>query len=91
MAQNTKFMTVPVANADSLPANITLIRLPPYSPELNSVENIWAYLRSNKLANTVLGNYNEIVEACCHAWNYFANDKKAATSISKREWATINL
>ena len=80
-----------VANADSLPANITLIRLPPYSPELNSVENIWAYLRSNKLANTVFGNYNEIVEACCNAWNFFANDKKAVTSISKREWATINL
>lgn len=34
-----------------MPANITPLRLPPYAPELNPVENVWAYLRSNKLAN----------------------------------------
>src|SRR5206468_2394393 len=27
-----------------VPDNITLLRLSPYSPELNPVENIWAYL-----------------------------------------------
>ena len=30
------------------PHNITLLRLPPYSPELNPMENIWDYLRGNK-------------------------------------------
>ena len=24
-----------------IPANITLLHLPPYSPELNAVENLW--------------------------------------------------
>jgi len=28
-----------------IPENIFLIHLPPYSPELNPVEHIWAYLR----------------------------------------------
>jgi DDE superfamily endonuclease len=32
-----------------LPHNITLLSLPPYSPELNPMENVWAYLRQNKL------------------------------------------
>ena len=32
-----------------MPQNIALLRLPPYSPELNLMENIWDYLRGNKL------------------------------------------
>ena len=36
-----------------LPDNLSLLTLPPYSPELNPVENVWAYLRANKLAITV--------------------------------------
>ena len=34
------------------PHNITLLRLPPYSPELNPIENIWDYLRGNKLTSS---------------------------------------
>src|SRR5689334_21827527 len=36
-----------------VPDNITLLELPPYSPELNPVERIWHYLRSHWLANSV--------------------------------------
>lgn len=57
-----------------LPANLTLVRLPPYAPELNSAENIWEYLRKNKLANSIFETYDEIVEACSNAWNFFATD-----------------
>ena len=34
----------------AVPDNITLLTLPPYAPELNPVENVWQYLRGNKLA-----------------------------------------
>ena len=34
-----------------VPSNITLLALPPYSPELNPVERVWHYLRSHWLAN----------------------------------------
>ena len=62
-----------------VPDNITLLKLPPYSPELNPMENVWAYLRANKLAISVFESYDEIVDKCCDAWNFFAEDKQAIT------------
>ena len=50
-----------------VPDNITLLHLPPYSPELDPVENVWTYLRSNKLSNRVFDTYEAIVDACCDA------------------------
>ena len=65
-----------------VPDNLSLLTLPPYSPELNPVENVWAYLRANKLAITVFDTYDDILDACCSAWNFFANDPKAISSIN---------
>ena len=56
------------SNALVVPDNLSLLTLPPYSPELNPVENVWAYLRANKLAITVFESYDDIVDACCNAW-----------------------
>lgn len=70
-----------------LPPNVTPLILPPYSPELNPVENVWAYIRANKLAISVFDTVEDILDACCDAWNFFANDKKAVRSITTREWA----
>jgi transposase len=44
-----------------VPPNITLLKLPPYAPELNPMENVWQYLRANKLAITVFDTYEEIL------------------------------
>jgi hypothetical protein len=72
-----------------VPDNITLLPLPPYAPELNPVENVWAYLRANRLAISVFDTYDDIVEACCKAWNCFTNDPAAITSITSRNWAQV--
>ena len=68
----------------AVPDNLSLLTLPPYSPELNPVENVWAHLRANKLASTVFNTYDDIVDACCNAWNFFANDPNAIASITSR-------
>ena len=39
-----------------VPENITLVSLPPYTPELNPMERVWAYLRSHYLANRIFKN-----------------------------------
>ena len=43
-----------VARRLAAPANITLVPLPPYSPELNPVERVWLYLRERFLSHRVL-------------------------------------
>lgn len=74
------------------PDNISILLLPPYAPELNPIENVWAYLRANKLAITVFDTYEQIVEKCCQAWNFFAEDTERVQSVTTREYAkTINL
>lgn len=73
-----------------VPDNITLLPLPPYAPELNPVENVWQYLRSNKLAITVFASYADIIDKCCDAWTFFANNPAAVASITSRSWATVS-
>ena len=51
-----------------VPDNISLLKLTPYAPELNS--------------------YDDIVNACCEAWNSFVADTKTIQSITTRDWAT---
>ncbi len=72
-----------------VPGNITPIPLPRYAPELNGAENIWEYLRKNKLANTVFDSYDDIVDKACQAWLFFADDKISVTAITTRDWATV--
>ena len=74
----------------AVPDNITLLPLPPYAPELNPVENVWQFLRANKLAITVFDSYAEIVDKCCEAWNFFAGAPELVASITSHEWATVN-
>jgi len=67
-----------------VPDDITLLHLPPYSPELNPVENVWAYLRGNKLSNRVFASYDAIMDACCDAWNWLIGQPERITSIASR-------
>ena len=69
-----------------VPQNITLLHLPPYSPELNPVENVWAYLRSNKLSNRVFETYNAVVDACCHAWTALTQEPGRIQSLTSYPW-----
>ena len=60
----------------NVPGNITLRPLPPYSPELNPMENVWAYLRANKLCARVWDSYDAIVAACKAAWDFLVKDPR---------------
>ena len=52
-----------------VPDRMSLVALPPYAPELNPVERVWLHLREHFLSHRVLETYDEIVTACCEAWN----------------------
>ena len=72
-----------------VPNNLTIILLPSKSPELNPVENVWQYLRSNYLSNRVFKDYNAIVDAACDAWNALIDQPTVITSIGMRDWAHV--
>jgi hypothetical protein len=71
----------------TLPDNITLLPLPPRSPELNPVENVWQFLRENWLSNRVFRDYDDIVAHCCDAWNDLMDQPWRIRSIGRRDWA----
>ncbi|CAK0774644.1 conserved hypothetical protein [Azospirillaceae bacterium] len=72
----------------SIPNNITVVSLPPYSPELNPVERVWLYLRERFLSHRLLDDYNAIVDACCEAWNTLTADRETLRSLVMYPWMT---
>ena len=52
-----------------MPASITLLPLPPYSPELNPVEWVWEYMKERFLSLRLHNDYDAIADAACKAWN----------------------
>ena len=70
-----------------VPENITILPLPPKSPELNPVENLWHFMRDNWLSNRVFKSYDDIVDHCCDAWRRLESQPWRVMSIGRREWA----
>lgn len=73
----------------SVPENLTIILLPSYSPELNSAENVWQYLRQNWLSNRVFDSYDAILEAGCDAWKRLMALPDTIRSVGWRDWAIM--
>ena len=69
--------------------NLTVLKLPPYSPELNPIEQVWQWLRQNVLANRCFSGYDDIVEQCSIAWNSFIENKERVSKLCSRRWAMM--
>ena len=67
-----------------VPSNITLMPLPPRCPELNPVENLWQFMRDNRLSNRIFKSYDDVVDHCCHAWNTLVQQPWRIMSIGLR-------
>lgn len=57
-----------IANGLEVPGNVTLVHLPPKSPELNPAENLWHYLRSHFWSNRLYATWDELKDAASDAW-----------------------
>lgn len=69
--------------------NLTLISLPAASPELNPTEQVWRQLREDNLANRCYKDEEDIMNACCEAWNEFDEKPEAVRSLCSRNWAKL--
>lgn len=79
-----------MANELIIPKNMTLIKLPPYSPELNPMEQVFQQLRKLKLSNACYADHDEIDEACVEAWNSFTGVKGNIKRLATRAWANMS-
>lgn len=71
----------------AVPANITLLPLPPRCPELNPQENVWQFIRENWLSNRIFTSYDDILDHFCDAWNKLVDQPRRIMSIGLRDWA----
>lgn len=69
--------------------NLTLIKLPPYSPELNPIEQVWSWIRQHCLSNRVFSGYDEIVDEVSKAWNHFISIPDRVKKMCNREWIKL--
>ena len=67
--------------------NLTLALLPSYSPESNAIERLWLYLRERFLSHGVWPAYQDIVDACCRAWNAVRAEDGRIRSLCSLDWA----
>jgi transposase len=74
------------AEALRVPANITLVPLPAYSPELNPVEWVWEYMKERFLSLRLHNDYDAIVDAACKAWNRLRAETGRITSLCSHPW-----
>lgn len=71
------------------PNNLSLLPLPPYSPELNPVEQLWQQLRDQFWSNRCFKHYDEIVDTCCQAWNQYTSQENVIRNLCSRRWAIL--
>jgi transposase len=69
-----------------VPASITLVPLPPYSPELNPVERVWLYLKQRFLSMRLLNDYHAIVAAASKAWKRLCRQTGSIASLTSYPW-----
>ena len=68
------------------PANMRLWFLPPYSPELNPVEHLWAELREKHFHNRVFDSLDAVEDHLVGALHEFEFDQPRIRSITAWKW-----
>lgn len=80
------------AKALLVPANVQLIALPPYSPELNPQEHIWDELREKEFPNRVYDSMEAVIAQLNAGMPRLCSDPARIRSITAWPWIlTINL
>ena len=75
-----------VAKGLRVPANLTLVGLPPYSPELNPVERLWLYLREHHWSNRVYADVDAVEAAAMSGWRSVCLDEAKVRIICRCEY-----
>src|SRR5208337_538402 len=80
------------AKALSVPANMALIFLPPYSPELNPVEHIWDHIREDGFRNKAFNSIEAVEDQLMQSLEALEKDPALVASMTGFPWiVSMNL
>jgi transposase len=71
------------------PKNISIVTLPPYSPELNPIEQVWQFIKDKWLSNRYFADIASVHKAVDEAWNNFLKLPGKIVELCFRRWATL--
>ena len=67
-----------------IPHNIELLFLPPYTPEMNPIEQIWKEIRKRGFNNEIFPTLEHVVDNLCNSIRSLSSD--SIRSITGRDW-----
>ena len=67
-----------------VPGNIRLFHIPPYTPEMNPVEQVWKEIRSKGFRNEIFPTLEKVVDRLCDT--ICGLTKETIKSITGRRW-----
>lgn len=68
----------------SIPHNIRLVFIPPYTPEMNPIEQIWREIRTQGFRNEIFASLDKVVDRLCETIQNLTKD--TIKSITGRNW-----
>ena len=68
----------------SISHNIRLVFIPPYTPEMNSIEQIWREIRTQGFRNEIFASLDKVVDRLCETIQNLTKD--TIKSITGRNW-----
>jgi transposase len=71
-----------------IPANLRLIPLPPWSPQLNPVEHLWDEVREKCFHNRVFASLSAVDEQLVQALRVLETDSQQVASLAGFPWIT---
>lgn len=72
------------ANVLNIPENIFLLFLPPYTPEMNPIEQIWKEIRKRGFRNEIFKTLDNVIDRLCKTICELSKDN--VKSITGRDW-----
>jgi hypothetical protein len=98
-AHSTDLIVMVVEGASShkakqlvIPANIRLLALPPYAPELNPQEHVWDELREKEFPNRVFDHLDAVIRQLEQGLPRLAADPERLRSLTAWPWIiSLNL
>jgi hypothetical protein len=69
-----------------VPTNVSLLFLPPYSPELNPVELVWRQRRQHQLSHRLYPTLDDLEDAVNEAWLWIADQPKTLSNLCLFPW-----